>query len=315
MELHLLRSCLNVCKINHLLRTVPPEIILNQLGKFDENIRSTLAGIIHSPIPDDAWSQAVLSFSYRGLGLGEATKIAPAAFTASCTMVRSLVVELLPNLPTDDFIFPWESSSKKMLFDVIAQNKALLPDQLTQSTLRHVLDSLSFDHLLSHSDIRNQVRLNALSASRETSAWLKAIPIASLGLDILGSEFNIALQIWLGIPLIPSLICPCTQFIDQYGDHLLGCSCGPYRIRKHDALRDVIYHALKLDNLRLNYELMVTQTPDPVTYTIQTLTMGSHLFLIFLSPMYCNLAQYLPLLMLVQSLRVEKFPKTINIVQ
>ena len=59
-------------------------------------------------------------------------------------MVRSLVVELLPNSPTDDFICPGESSSKKMLFDVMAQNKAVLPDHLTQSTLRHVLDSLSF---------------------------------------------------------------------------------------------------------------------------------------------------------------------------
>ena len=56
VELHFLQSCLNVYKINHLLRTVPSEIILNQLGKFDENVRSTLAGIIHSPIPDDAWS-------------------------------------------------------------------------------------------------------------------------------------------------------------------------------------------------------------------------------------------------------------------
>ena len=51
VELHLLQSCLNVCKINHLLRTIPSEIILNQLGKLDENIRSTLAGIIHSPMP------------------------------------------------------------------------------------------------------------------------------------------------------------------------------------------------------------------------------------------------------------------------
>ena len=114
VELHLLRSCFNVCKINHLLQTVPSEIILNKLGKFDENVRSTLAGIIHSPIPDDAWSQAVLSFSYRGLGLREATKTVPAAFTASCTIVRSLVVELLPNLPTGVYF--------------IAQNKAVLPD-------------------------------------------------------------------------------------------------------------------------------------------------------------------------------------------
>ena len=212
--------------------------------------------ILHSPIPDDAWSQAVLSFSYGGLGLGEAKKIVPAAFTASLTMVMSLVVQLLTNSPTDDFILQGESSSKKMLFDVIAQNKAVLPDQLTQSTLRHLLDSLSFVHLLSHSDIRNQVRLNAISASRETSAWFKATPIPSLGLDIPGSEFNIALRIWL-IPPSSSLICPCTQFIDQYGDHLLGCSCGPYRISRHNALRDVIYHALKLDNQNVKIEQRV----------------------------------------------------------
>ena len=149
-ELYLLRSCHNICKINHLLRTVPCEIILNQLGKFDEmsDPHSLELAILHSPIPDDAWSQAVLSFSYGGLGLGEAKKIAPAAFTESLTTVMSLVVQLLTNSPTDDFILQGKSSSKKMLFDVIAQNKAVLPDQLTQSTLRHLLHSLSFDHLL-----------------------------------------------------------------------------------------------------------------------------------------------------------------------
>ena len=68
-----------VYKINHLLRTVPSEIILNQLGKFDEmsDPHSLELSILHSPIPDDAWSQAVLSFSYGGLGFGRSEKDRP----------------------------------------------------------------------------------------------------------------------------------------------------------------------------------------------------------------------------------------------
>ena len=36
--------------------------------------------------------------------------------------------------------------------------------------------------------------------------------------------------------------------IDNYGDHLLGCSQGPMRIRRHDALVNIIYNALSQDH-------------------------------------------------------------------
>jgi len=38
------------------------------------------------------------------------------------------------------------------------------------------------------------------------------------------------------------------SFIDSFGDHLLGCSHGPMRIRRHDALADIIYKALSQDH-------------------------------------------------------------------
>ena len=44
--------------------------------------------------------------------------------------------------------------------------------------------------------------------------------------------------------------CPCGQVIDAFGDHLLGCGHGPLRIKRHDALRDIIWQALLLDNSR-----------------------------------------------------------------
>ena len=71
------------------------------------------------------------------------------------------------------------------------------------------------------------------------------------------AEFLVALKVWLGIPLNPlssPVVCPCSNIIDRYGDHLLGCSHGPYRIRRHNALRDIIYHALKQDNQNVKLE-------------------------------------------------------------
>ena len=36
--------------------------------------------------------------------------------------------------------------------------------------------------------------------------------------------------------------------LDPFGDHLLGCGHGVLRIQRHDALRDIVYHALRMDN-------------------------------------------------------------------
>ena len=52
----------------------------------------------------------------------------------------------------------------------------------------------------------------------------------------------------------------CLTSIDQFGDHLLECSHGPMRIRRHDALVDIVCHALSqshsgaLKEQRVSYE-------------------------------------------------------------
>ena len=94
-ELHLLRSCASVCKLNHILRTVPYDLITSQLSSFDTNLRSTLSHILHSQIPDTSWIQATLPFRVGGLGLRESCDIAKAAFIASCNMSNPLIDMLL----------------------------------------------------------------------------------------------------------------------------------------------------------------------------------------------------------------------------
>ena len=72
--------------------------------------------------------------------------------------------------------------------------------------------------------------------------------------------FTISLRtrLWLGIPLFPSDLgskrCFCGQILDQFGDHLLGCGHNNLRIRRHDTLSDVLFHALLVDNANCRKE-------------------------------------------------------------
>ena len=55
VELHFLRSCLSLCKINHLLRNVPPDKATSQLWRFDVNLRKSLEGIASCSLSENSW--------------------------------------------------------------------------------------------------------------------------------------------------------------------------------------------------------------------------------------------------------------------
>ena len=72
VELHLLISCLSLCKINHLLRTVPHDKATSQLRRFDVNLRKSLEEIPNCSLSENSWKQATLPIRLGGLGLREA---------------------------------------------------------------------------------------------------------------------------------------------------------------------------------------------------------------------------------------------------
>ena len=116
--------------------------------------------------------------------------------------------------------------------------------------LQAFLDQRLFGDLYASFSIRDQACLTALVHSSGTSSgWLKAIPRACLGLVIPGPEFVVGLHLWLAVALFPhSPLCTCFSPIDCFGDHLLGCSHGPMRIRCHDSLVNILYNALSQDH-------------------------------------------------------------------
>ena len=84
VEIHLLRSCMSICKLNHLLRTTTPDKVTVQLLRFDGGQRHSLQTILQLSILDTSWLQATLPIYMGGFGLREAHRIAPAAFLGSC---------------------------------------------------------------------------------------------------------------------------------------------------------------------------------------------------------------------------------------
>ena len=57
-------------------------------------------------------------------------------------------------------------------------------------------------------------------------------------------------MLWtLEIPLFHvSARCSCGVVLDGHGDHILGCGDGPLRIHRHDAMCDLLWHALVQDH-------------------------------------------------------------------
>ena len=88
---------------------------------------------------------------------------------------------------------------------------------------------------------------------------MRVIPDSNLGLSMSLHEFVIAVQLWLGIKMFPSppasVLCSCGQHIDTFGDHLLGCGFGPERTRRHNALAEVIFQGLLVENRAVMREM------------------------------------------------------------
>ena len=203
VELHLLRSCLGLCKVIFLLRTLPPGSAPEAFKRFDAGLRRSLERITNSSLDDPAWQQASLPISMVGLGLREASAAALPAFVGSRNSTLELALHLLGADPVDpgdsDYLPSGEESQAR------EQLCLILPDlhSASQRSIQRALDSLSFTSLKASLCLRDQARLNTI-ASPSAGAWLRALPNPLLGLAMPQQEFCMAIRLWLGTKLFPS---------------------------------------------------------------------------------------------------------------
>ena len=192
--------------------------------------------------------------------LREATRTAPAAFLGSCHFTRSLALHLIGQDPQ-----PSSLSSTLDVSNLVGEDTATLQfnyllgscsdecKDLSQHGFQTVLDSSLLNNVRANSSLRDQARLNTITAPHSGS-WLRAIPNPKIGLSMTKEEYVTASKVWLGLPLFPQpcrgIRCLCGQILDEIGDHwhLLGCGRRALRTKRHNALRDILFYYVLSDN-------------------------------------------------------------------
>ena len=165
---------------------------------------------------------------------------------------------------------------------------------MSQKSLQSQIECSIFANLKKSRSLRDNARLNTAS-SIHAAAWLRTIPNPKLGLAMASHEFVIAVKLWLGIPIFPdfpkAIRCMCGHTIDSFGDHLLGCGHGSLRSRRHNALHDIIYHTLLVDDAgsRLEERCSSTSFNRPRDVYHPNLQTASWLILMFPVGIPCSL--------------------------
>ena len=113
-----------------------------------------------------------------------------------------------------------------------------------QQALSHAIDSQILKTIREEShNIYTQAHLNLTTASGAGS-WLNSIPSKALGTHIDPSLYRTTILRWLRVPLFESEFhCTlCDEVVDRFGDHCLVCSVGGDRTKRHNLIRNEVYH-------------------------------------------------------------------------
>lgn len=263
VELGLFRGCLSFNKINHLLRTSPPDLLEEALSQFDEHFHAMLATILRVPcLAEDQWEQASLPVKYAGIGVNQTKIVAGPAYIGSCVLTRDLVAALLKrkhyNPPGVAELQAEHEAATSIPHDLVD----LQTQQRVQQQLSAERHEAIFQELMARSSARSNNLMLACSMPH-ASDWLLAPPIPGLGLALQSDKFRTALKFRLGIPLFsPGSTCPalshdgkvCGAEMDDFGDHAVCCHFGTSLVFRHNNARDIMAHAAKAAGLSVVVE-------------------------------------------------------------
>jgi hypothetical protein len=236
----LLKNCLGPVKLLYILRTSRAYKFPNLLCKFDEAIRVSLCDICNIDITPSMWQQASLPVTLGGLGIRRTEALALPAFIASVHSVHTTTSEIIP-YSLEEYLettmADWcnlAGSPPPEFLDRGSQKAWDLP--LSKRTFSTIFN-------LSSSDPNNAARLLSVS-TRESGAWLQALPAASIGNLLDDASLRIAIALRLGATVTVPHKCICSSMVDSRGYHGLSCRYSAGRLSRHAGLNHIIKRAL-----------------------------------------------------------------------
>ena len=262
----LLRASLGVCRITHLLRSIPPSSLGPFISDLSALLHTTLEAVLSFPLDERSWAQASLPLSLGGLGVTDPRAIAHAAYLSSSF---SFILAPPKFGPTPSNPAPVEAMEAargllQLLDAAVLRQHLPLREWIDRghvsipasSPAAPTLGQLSsqqwwsswvhlsaFRALLSSSGPRDRARLQLLRTPH-SAAWLAVHPNPALHTELSPRAFSLAVARRLGLPIVGPAVtsrpCPtCGLTVDAFGDHLLSCQ-NVSKHERHNALRDVL---------------------------------------------------------------------------
>ena len=241
----LLRNCFALPKLLHTLRTAPC-FSSATLATYDDCLCEIPGLVTNTLLERDslAWMQAALPVKLGGLGIRSAVSVAPSAFLASTHSTAELVDAILPPRirfhpapHLDEAQSRWSAGHDCQPPKGIAACRQKSWDYArTSLTAQRLLDEAENDE--------ERSRLLAVS-TRESGAWLRALPVSALGLRMDDDTVRVAVGLRLGAPVCGPHRCQhCSAEVNALGRHALSCRWSEGRHLQHAALNEIVKRGL-----------------------------------------------------------------------
>ena len=282
---HILRSCLDGCKVNHLLRASNAYQVIPLVRAASDTICAAMEDLVGCGLDQPRRIQCGMPLSAGGCGLSLPDRVLPAARIAAVVNFEREGASLLAlpdfasHLPASVIAPPLEDLKTRLgaNFEPVGSwcgdhTKLGRADkqQASQHWWAGELGKSDLLKLLETVPDRDQARLLE-QRSGIGSSWMAAIPNSSLHTLIPPEDYTLGLRWWLGLPLIrpaseggPPRQCPgCGAPIDDFGDHLLCCARNNFALR-HNALQEAVCQVLSTSGQQHQKEvpLRVGVAPD-----------------------------------------------------
>ena len=264
VALAILRNCSSLCKVNYLLRSLPSTITREGSEKFDKEVIRTLEEFSGLTLTDLAVSQLRLPCKKAGFSIYSAVEIADPAFHGSKLDCKDLVSRLLqhcsPKSPTNNNDINNNNQTAGTKGNV----------RRNQNRLTQTIHETSWNNISKKADTTDMARLTSLQG-KHMSMVLDA-PLAPVrGFALTPDEFTTWMGYTLGLSLFPSSppvdgeehingSCPiCHRNIGPMTTfHAVTCKHGPHNHRRHNKIRDYLYHICRSANLEPRKEVTIS---------------------------------------------------------
>ena len=282
----ILRASLGLPKLRHVLATIPPSMIEEQLASIDDQITETVAIVLDvknpSPFTQRVWK---LPQKCSGLGFGSAQVEAAPAFISTLVATRSwrefVHHKSVDSMPEELYSSAWSTLINALpkvdhfarLATPFRASAAHIPPSpapvvpqviVTRADARSLLNTLSHDKLFVDLYQVSNVRQRAIlftGMDRGARTAVTLTPRSAEGTVVAKNSFRRLAKYASGVPLFlprvnaPPLQCHfCGDMMDVWGDHTSTCRLSGLTSVKHNGLRDLNRAQLKRANLDVSLE-------------------------------------------------------------